>query len=323
VLAASGAAALVMFTTDVTRTFLPAPLTAAVLSGLLALCVYAATPNALLQRCTIALGVSLVLGVAGLLLRERYAYSEADPASVLGGQLAALGASRISIDGRTGFHDYTRVTFFGVKANMDGAPWTASRKAKKQPDARVEAEVLPREARGLPGQRVLRAAGMFAVQGPLTQHPFSVEQAEAALNKGVLTYEAEDLSSARFDTLAYRSSASGGALRRMAGWPRKRPEAFRLAFGTLSELPRGVYTARFAVHADCELLKGARLGDVSVSNANSTLATQPVQCAEKTGSEGPISLQFSLLQPSRISVTVRYDQGTIELDNVTLERKKP
>lgn len=321
VLTAAGAAALVMIATDATRSYLPAPLTAAVLSGLLVLCAHAATPHALLQRCAIALSVALVLGLTGVLLRERYAYSESDPASVLGSKLAALGASRISIDARTGFHDYTRVTFFGVKANMDGAPWTASRKAKKQPEARVEGEVLPREAHGIAGQRLLRAAGMFAVAGPLTQHPFGLGQTEAKLNKGVLTYEAEDLSSGRYDTLEYRAGASGGALRRMAGWPRKRPEGFKLAFGTLAELPRGAYTARFALHADCELLKGARLGELTISNASSPLTSKPVQCAEKTGNDDPIKLQFSLLQPSRVVVALRYDQGTIELDKFTLERK--
>jgi nitrate reductase gamma subunit len=321
ILTASGAAALVMIATDATRTYLPAPLTAAVLSGFLVLCAYAVTPNALFQRCAIALGVACVLALAGLLLRERYAYSESDPASVLGGELAKLGVKRISVDARAGFHDYTRVTFFGVKANMDGAPWTASRKSKKPPEARVEGEVLPREAQGMPGQRLFRAAGMFAVQGPLTQHPFDLEQTEAALNRGVLTYEAEDLSSGRYDTLEHRGSASAGALRSMSGWPRKRPEGFKLAFGTLAELPRGTYTARFVIHADCELLKGARLGEVTVANGGSPLASKPVQCAEKTGGDEPLSLQFTLLQPSRINVALRYDQGTIELDKLTLERK--
>jgi hypothetical protein len=323
VFAAAGAAASVMIAADATRTFLPTPLTAAALSGLLALCAYASTPDVLLRRCATALAVAFALLLCGVLLRERYAYAESDPGSVLGGQLAALGARRISIDSRAGFHDYARATFFGVKAVVDGAPWSTSKRSKKQPEARVEGEVLPREARGAAGQRVLRAAGMFAVHGTLTQHPFGLEQAERALAAGALTYEAEDLASARFDTLTYRSSASGGALRRMAGWPRKRPETFRLVHGTLSELPRGAYTAHFDIHAQCVLLKGARLGEVTLALGSAQLASKPLQCPEKRDDARPIVLDFTLQNPGRLGVTVRYDQGSIEVDRFTLARKSP
>ena len=323
VFAAAGAAASVMIATDATRTFLPAPLTAAALSALLALCAYAATPEALIKRCAIALGAAFFLALCGVLLRERYGYAESDPGSVLGSQLAALGARRISIDNRAGFHDYTRQTFFGVRATTDGAPWGGAKKTKKLPEARVEAEVLPREAYGIQGQRVLRAAGMFAVHGSLSQHPFSLERAESALASGLLTYEAEDLASARYDTLTYRQSASGGAMRRMTSWPRKRPEAFKLAHGVLSELPRGAYQAQFDMHAGCELLQGARLGEVTIALGSSQLASKPVQCPEKTGSAAPIRLDFTLQNPGRLTVTVRYDQGTVELDRFTLGRKNP
>jgi hypothetical protein len=137
----------------------------------------------------------------------------------------------------------------------------------------------------------------------------------------VLTYEAEDLASAHYDTLTYRVSASGGAVRRMASWPRKRPEAFKLAHGTLAELPRGAYTAQFELHSGCELLKGARLGEVTIGLMTGVLATKPVQCSENSGTQGPIVLEFTLQKPGRLSVTVRYDQGTIELDRFTLARK--
>jgi|GEM_PF-1907785 len=322
VFAAAGAAASVMIATDATRTFLPAPLTAAALSGLLALCAYAATPEVLLRRCTIALGAAFALGLCGVLLRERYAYAESDPASVLGSQLVALGARRISIDTRTGFHDYTRQTFFGVKALNDGAPWSSgAKKSKKQPEARVEAEVLPREAYGVDGQRIFRAAGMFAVHGSLAKHPFGLEQAESALASGPLTFEAEDLGTAHYDTLTYRDSASGGAVRRVASWPRKRPDAFKMAHGVLAELPRGAYTAQFAIQADCELLRGARLGEVTITLGTSQLASKPVQCPEKAGTEDPVKLDFTLHNPGRLTVTVRYDQGTVEVDRFTLTRK--
>ena len=321
VFAAAGAAVSVMIATDATRTFLPAPLTAAALGGLFALCAYAATPEALLRRCTIALGAAFMLALCGVLLRERYAYTESDPGSVLGGELAALGARRISIDNRTAFHDYTRQTFFGVKAINDGAPWSGAKKSKKPVEARVEAEVLPREAYGLDGQRVFRAAGMFAVYGSLAQHPFGLERAESALASGSLTYEAEDLASTRYDTLTYRDSASGGAVRRMTSWPRKRPDAFKLAHGVLAELPRGAYQAQFDIHADCELLHGARLSEVTIALGSSQLASKPVQCPEKSGAAAAIKLGFTLHNPGRLTVTVRYDQGTVEVDRFTLARK--
>jgi len=321
ILATSGAAALVMTVTDATRTFLPAPLTAAVLSALVAACAYAPPGELLMKRARVALGVAFALGVTGVLLRERYDYVESDPASVLGSGLAALGAQRVSVDNRANIHDYTRVTFFGVKALNESAPWGLARGKKKAADARVEAEVLPREAHGVAGQRILRAAGMFAVQGPLAEHPFTRERADKALSAGPLTYEAEDLASSRFDTLVYRSSASGGALRRMASWPRPRPESFKLATGTLSELPRGVYSARFDVAADCGMYRGARLGEVAVSNAGSPLAAKPVQCASDSSEGGAVTLKFSLLSPSRIGIAVRYDQGTIDFDRVILKRE--
>jgi 4-amino-4-deoxy-L-arabinose transferase-like glycosyltransferase len=324
IIAVSGAAALLMAVSDATRTFLPAPLTAAALSALIAACAYAAPSELLLRRAAIALGVAFVLGLSGLFLRERYDYVESEPTAVLGAGLAALGATRISVDTRANIHDYTRVTFFGVKAVNEGPPpWSGNGKGakRKSADARVESEVLPREAHGIDGQRILRAAGMFAVFGPLNEHPFTLERAEAALAAGPLTYEAEDLASTRFDTLVYRASASGGALRRMASWPRRRPESFKLATGTLSELPRGTYSAQFEVHADCGLFRGTHLGEITLSNLGSPIITEGVQCAANSSEGGPVSFKFTLVAPSRLGVSLRYDQGTIDFDRFTLKRE--
>lgn len=322
VYAAGGAAALVAITTDATRTLFPAPLVAASASAFVAAVALASSPRQLKRRSLYALGTALVLTLAGVLTRERYAYSEPDAASVLGSALSELGARYISIDRRAGFHDYTRVTFFGVKASVGEAPWTAAAKRKhKRVDARIEAEVLPREANVAAGQQLLRAAGMFAVQGAPTQHPFDSEHAERALSRGALTYEAEDLASERYDTLAHRSGASGGAVRRMAGWPRRRPASFKLAYGTLSELPSGNYQADFSVRAEHSFLSGARLGEVSIRNAGSPIASRAIHSSATDSGDDHIVLKFSLLKPSRISVTIRYDQGTIAFDRVTISRQ--
>lgn len=322
-IAASGAGALVLTATQASRTLIPAPLAGALLAALVAWCVLGVRERAA-QRSRIAAAAVLALTLCGLLVRERYAYSEPEAASQLGSALRSAGARAISIDRDAQLHDYTRYTFFGVDAHNRDNPWKEPSK-KAADDARVEVVVLPREAQGQPGQRIFRAAGMIAVLGAIDRDPFDREAAERKLARGPLTFEAEDFASARFDTLAYDGDASAGALRSVSDWPRRRPDSFLLAHGVLPELPAGSYRATFAVSAGCGPFTGNRLGELKLtSSANKVLASAAITCAARPrGDEelGELELRFALSKPSRVKLAVRYDQGAIDFDRVVIAHK--
>jgi hypothetical protein len=274
-------------------------------------------------RTLASLGVGLVLAVsAGVLARDGYGYSEPDPLSTLATGIAHYGGKHVSIDPHINVHAYARATFFGVDADQTPQPWSGP-KPRAGFDARIENEVIPRQIAARAGLHMVRAAGMYAVIGDVTKPPFAKDAVARALDRGALTFEAEDMASDRYDTLAHDSDASGGALRRVRGFLHVRAESYTLATARTPQFPAGKYTAKFWLTLQCGGYRRERLGSVSVRGPGK-LADQALDCTriEKEHSGAPLALDFTLSGSSALTLVVNYDQGGVALDRVDIERRK-
>lgn len=318
--AGAGAAAIVMCAALALRTLLPSPLVAVLAS--LAVLACTRTPR-LSQRALAGLGAAIVLAVsAGVLARDGYGFSEPDPLSTLATGIAHYGGKRVSLDSRLNVHAYVRSTFFGVDSDQTPQPW-AGVKPRTGFDARIENEVMPRQIAPRAGVHMVRAAGMYALIGDMSKPPFAKDAIAHALDRGALTFEAEDMASDRYDTLAHDSDASGGALRRVRGFLHVRAESYTLATAKTPQLPPGKYTAKFWLTLQCGGYRRERLGSFSVRGAG-RLAEQALDCAriEKDHSGGPMALDFTMPAANALTLSVNYDQGGVALDRVEIERRK-
>jgi 4-amino-4-deoxy-L-arabinose transferase-like glycosyltransferase len=318
--AGAGAGAIVICAALALRTLLPSPLVA-VLAALVVLA--GAREPRLRTRALAGLCAALAIGVSvGVYARDGYGYSEPDPLSTLAGAIARYGARHVSIDPRANVHAYARATFFGVDADQTPQPW-AGTKPRTRFDARIENEVMPRQVAPRAGVHMVRAAGMYALIGDLSKPPFAKDAVARALERGPLTFEAEDMASDRYDTLSYDADASGGALRRVRGFLHVRAESFTLATAKTPQIPPGKYTAKFWLALQCGGYRRERLGSVGVRGSGK-LAEQALDCTriEKEHSTGPIALDLAFVSPTTLTLTVSYDQGGVALDRIEIARRK-
>jgi hypothetical protein len=164
---------------------------------------------------------------------------------------------------------------------------------------------------------------MYAVIGDLSKPPFAKDAIARALERGALTFEAEDMASERYDTLVHDAAASGGALRRARDLLHGRVESFTLASGRTPALPPGKYTAKFWLALQCGGYRGERIGNISVRGA-SKLADRALDCArlDKDHASAPIELPLVLGMSSALTLSVTYDQGGVALDRVEIANQK-
>jgi hypothetical protein len=174
---------------------------------------------------------------------------------------------------------------------------------------------------------VIRGVGAYAVVGNFKDPPFDPLALERALDHGPLTFEAEQLSTGRPDTLATDASASGGAVRQTSPRLWEHAESFALVHGITPRLPVGRYTAKFWMTFHCWRFRGEALGQAAVT-ARGRKTVRALRCAGSSSTTSAASdaqeLTFELTAAAPVDLLLQITQGDVTLDRITLSRaKKP
>jgi 4-amino-4-deoxy-L-arabinose transferase-like glycosyltransferase len=322
-IAASGAVALTLTAGLTAHAFMPSMLAIALALGATIYCLRTPTPSAARVRLLLAaLGCMLAFGT---FLRDAYRGTDTDPLASLGVQLWNRGKTRVSVAARAQVHPYALATFFGADAvDSEEAPWQQEHDQVHPYDARVEPLSWPNEMKPRKGVEVLRDAGILAWIGDLTQAPFTNEEVAAALGRGALTFEAEHMAGDRFYTLRSDDEASGKRARTAEQRLLERAEEFTLAKGHTPELPRGRYIATFWLKLRCTGYRGESLGEARVLVKRQQTKRKALDCrtARKQESDAwnPLEVSFTLANASPIDLELRWNQGFVSLDRVSVRR---
>jgi 4-amino-4-deoxy-L-arabinose transferase-like glycosyltransferase len=322
-IAASGAVALALTAGLAARGFMPSMLAIALALGAIVYCLRVPPPSAARIRLLLAaLGGMLVVGT---FLRDAYRGTDTDPLASLGERLWARGKTQVSVAARAQVHPYALTTFFGADAqDSEEAPWQRDKAEARTIEARVEALSWPNEIAPRKGVEVLRDAGILAWVGDLTEPPFKTEDITAALSRGPLTFEAEHMAGDRFYTLTSDDQASGKRARSAEQRLLERAEEFTLAKGHTPELPRGRYIATFWLKLRCTGYRGESLGEARVIAKRMSTKRKALDCrvARKQDNEAwnPLEVAFNLTNATPIDLEVRWNQGYVSLDRVSVKR---
>jgi hypothetical protein len=322
-IAASGAVALALSAGLTAHGFMPSLLAIALALVAIVICIRIPPPSAARVRLLLAaLGGMLAFGT---FLRDSYRGTDTDPLASIGEQLWARGKTRVSVAPRAQAHPYVLTTFFGPDAEeSEDPPWQQDAGRAHTFEARVDAFSWPNEIAPRKGVEVLRDAGLLAWVGDMTQPPFETEDVAAALKKGPLTFEAEHMASDRFYTLSTDDTASGKRARTAEQRVLERAEEYSLAKGHTPELPRGRYVATFWLKLRCTGYRGESLGEARVLARRVPTKRKLLDCrvARKQDSDAwnPLDVSFTLANASPIDLELRWNQGTVSLDRVSLKR---
>jgi hypothetical protein len=263
--------------------------------------------------------------VVGTFLRDAYRGTDTDPLASLGEQLWAKGKTHVSVASRAQVHPYALTTFFGADAeDSNEAPWQHDKQEARRFEARVEPLSWPNEMAPRKGVEVLRDAGILAWVGDLTEPPFEPDDIAAALSRGPLTFEAEHMAGDRFYTLTSDDRASGKRTRTAQQRLLERADEFSLAKGHTPELPRGRYIATFWLKLRCTGYRGESLGEARVNAKRMSTKRKALDCrvARKQDNDAwnPVDVPFNLMNPSPIDIELRWSQGYVSLDRVSVKR---
>jgi hypothetical protein len=322
-IAAGGAVALVLSAGLTAHDFMPSMLAIALALGAIVYCLRTPPPSAARIRVLLAaLGCMLAFGT---FLRDAYRGTDTDPLASLGVQLWNRGKTRVSVAARAQVHPYALATCFGADAeDSEDPPWEQEGDPAQIFDARVEPLSWPNEMTPRKGVEVLRDAGILAWIGDLSRAPFTNEEVSAALSRGPLTFEAEHMAGDRFYTLRSDDDASGKRARTAEQRLLERAEEFTLAKGHTPELPRGRYIATFWLKLRCTGYRGESLGEARVLAKRMQTKRKALDCrtARKQDNDvwNPLELAFTLANPTAIDLELRWNQGSVSLDRVSIRR---
>jgi 4-amino-4-deoxy-L-arabinose transferase-like glycosyltransferase len=323
-IAASGAVALALTASLAARGFMPSLLAIAFALWAIVYCLRVPPPSAARIRLLLAAFGGML--VVGTFLRDAYRGTDTDPLASLGEQLWKRGKLAVSVSARAQVHPYALTTFFGADAeDSEEPPWARNKEAARKVEARVEPLTWPSEVVPRKGVEVLRDAGILAWVGDMTEPPYKSEDISAALSRGKLTFEAEHMAGDRFYTLTSNDDASGKRARTAEQRLLERAEEFSLAKGHLPELPRGRYIATFWLKLRCTGYRGESLGEARVLAKRMSTKRKALDCRiaskQDTDTYNPLELPFTLANATPIDLEVRWNQGYVSLDRVTIARE--
>ncbi len=262
-------------------------------------------------RITALLGVVLVMFAARL--RDPELNPPAQPFSPL---MEALADSpRVAVDRRAALPQLAYRALYGPGATeVSRAPWPTD-----SFDAYVVPTVLPTEYEPPQGVILHRAAGVSAFAGDLSTRAWSFSTLEALLRAGPITYEAEHLAAAGWDTALDDPEASGGSLRGYTRYRNELPPKLPLSIGPKLRLPKGHYVLEVWMRWSCPKAQAQQTAALLTVSTN----TREIKRAELACEDGPDVLtpyrvEFTLPAPETFNTRLGFRNGTVEHDRSVL-----
>jgi hypothetical protein len=128
----------------------------------------------------------------------------------------------------------------------------------------------------------------------------------------------------RFYTLTTDDQASGKRARTAEQRLLERAEEFTLAKGHTPELPRGRYIATFWLKLRCTGYRGESLGEARVLAKRLQTKRKALDCRTASKLENdswnPLEVSFTLANAAPIDLELRWNQGSVSLDRVSVRR---
>lgn len=283
----------------------------AILGGVLLVVAFARRPD-----------VARVLALASvglLMVAHRYRDPELHPPpQPFSPLMAALqDAPRVAVDRRAQLPQLARLGLFGPHtAEVGRAPWPTD-----EHDAYVAPWALPTEYEPPEGVTIHRTAGVTAFSGDLSTRAWSNATLKALLDAGPVTFEAEHLAAADWDTTYDAPEASGGQLRRYTQYRNEQPPKVPLSIGPKLRLPPGRYALEVWARWSCPARSGDRTsGVVFASTSDKEIVREPFKCDQAPDELTPQRFEFELKADSNFNMRVAFRYGTVEHDRTVLER---
>lgn len=208
------------------------------------------------------------------------------------------------------------VTYFGVDAQTGARPPWGGR----GPIAYVEAVDLPRELELPPGLELVRGPGTALWFGDPRRAPLGKPTVAALLDRGGLTFEAEDLRSERSDTLHADPTADGGWTRARAPWWSEAIEPYRLTLGPTIVLPAGEYTTRLRLRWRCAGIGRAVATVEVVAGDRSKRVDVGCDAADDGGDWTEIAIPVVLERGGALSLRLLHRRGALWHDWTRITR---
>ncbi len=283
----------------------------AILGGLLLVAGFIRKPSTV--RVTALAGVGLLM--LGGRLRDPELNPPAQAFAPFMGVLADV--PRVAVDHRAGLPELGMRGLFGPEAKkVARPPWPTD-----SYQAYVSTFVVPSEFTPPPGVELHRSAGATAFVGDLSTRVWSSGALESLLDQGPVTFEAEHLAAAGWDTDFDDPNASGGALRRYRLYRNDEPDKIPLSIGPKMRLPAGHYVLELWMRWTCapsDAQRDAAL--VIVSSEKGKLIQHSLRCADGPDTLQPQRFEFDLAKAATFNMRVGFRYGTVDHDRTILSR---
>lgn len=271
------------------------------------------TPRARAVLLGAAAALPAVALVFGLGARDGY-WRDPGPLLALMGPVHRSGARQVAVAASLAGHENRHRALFGPgAAPVQKAPWQSRGSSF---DAYVEPRQLPAELVPSAGVQLFRSAGVVAWQGPLQHDPAPPAALLAPLERGPLTFEAEEGTSEVANSI---SRARGQLGRRARDLDRVhyRPRPRTLLSISGPELPPGRYLISVPVLAECSSVHRGSVGGFGVSIGRAR-ATRKIGCRKPGLQELRVTLDVDRNGPLRAKVD--YRAGDLWVDHVRVSR---
>ena len=224
---------------------------------------------------------------------------------------------RVAVDRRSGLPALGMRGLFGAQAKeVAGPPWPTDAY-----DAYVSTNLVPSEYEPPPGVALHRSAGATAFVGDLSARAWSSSHLEALLDRGPITFEAEHLGAAVWNTDVADADASGGRLRRYSLYRNEQADKIALSIGPKIRLPEGHYVLELWMRWSCDSADAQRSAAVILASTDKgKLIQESLACADAPSAIQPQRFEFDLRRPETFNMRVGYRYGTVDHDRTVLQR---
>ena len=227
------------------------------------------------------------------------------------------GLHRVAVHKQVKLSSHEYGTFFGPEVKVvTRMPWPT-----EAHDVLITPKALPMEFEPPAGQELLRVPGALAFVGDLTTRGFGANTITELLDKGPITFEAEELLLAEgLDTAVRDPDASGGWVRRFEQFRNEKVGKFNLAIGPELALKSAKYEVDAYIAWDCGRVVDAHAATLTAWDGDRRVSTKHAGCLDGTGELQPVKLEFPLRKDAKVTFRVVYRRGDVAVDRIVIRR---
>ena len=179
--------------------------------------------------------------------------------------------------------------------------------------------MLPTEYEPPEGVTLHRTAGATAFVGDLSVRAWSFSVLQTLLEAGPITYEAEHLAAAGWNTTFEDPQASGGALRRYTRYRNELTPKLPLSIGPKLKLPKGQHVLEVWMRWSCPESAAQHTAAVfSVSADGREIKRAELVCEDGPDVLTPYRVEFKLAASEVVNMRLGFRNGTVEHDRTVL-----